>query len=174
MVTWQHDRHTDLFTQMGGEGTPWIGASPFTNREHMFVNMGDGTYFHSGILALRAAISAGVNATYKLLYNDAVAMTGGQHVDGELTVAELAAQVAAEGVAKLIVMSDEPGKYGAGVFPAHTRIEHREHLDAVQKELRQEKGVSVIIYDQTCAAEKRRRRKRGLMVDPPKRAFTTS
>ena len=171
MVTWQHDRHTDLFTQMGGEGTPWIGASPFTTREHMFVNMGDGTYFHSGILAIRAAISAGVNATYKLLYNDAVAMTGGQHVDGELTVAELAAQVAAEGVTKLIVMSDEPEKYGAGVFPAHTRIEHREHLDAVQKELREEKGVSVIIYDQTCAAEKRRRRKRGLMVDPPKRAF---
>jgi len=171
MVTWQHDRHTDLFTQMGGEGTPWIGASPFTNREHMFVNMGDGTYFHSGILAIRAAIAAGVNATYKLLYNDAVAMTGGQHVDGELTVGELAAQIAAEGVAKLIVVSDEPEKYGAGQFPAHTRIEHREHLDAVQKELREEKGVSVIIYDQTCAAEKRRRRKRGLMVDPPKRAF---
>ncbi len=171
MVTWQKGRHTDLFTQMGAEGTPWIGASPFTTREHMFVNMGDGTYFHSGILALRAAIAGGVNATYKLLYNDAVAMTGGQHVDGQLTVAEMAAQVAAEGVARLVVMSDEPEKYGNGDFPAHTTVAHRRDLDTIQKELRATKGVTVMIYDQTCAAEKRRRRKRGLMVDPPKRAF---
>jgi indolepyruvate ferredoxin oxidoreductase len=171
MVTWQKDRHTDLFTQMGGEGTPWIGQSPFTTREHMFVNMGDGTYFHSGILALRAAVSAGVNATYKLLYNDAVAMTGGQHVDGELTVQEMAAQVAAEGVKRIVIMSDEPEKYDDGDFPAHAQIEHRREIDRVQKEMRLEKGISVLIYDQTCAAEKRRRRKRGLMEDPPKRAF---
>ncbi|MBV9331764.1 MAG: indolepyruvate ferredoxin oxidoreductase family protein [Alphaproteobacteria bacterium] len=171
MVTWQKDRHTDLFTQMGAEGTPWIGASPFTTREHMFVNMGDGTYFHSGILALRAAVSAGVNATYKLLFNDAVAMTGGQHVDGELTVQEMVAQVAAEGVKKIVVMSDEPEKYGTSGFGTNASVEHRRELDRVQRELRKEKGVTVLIYDQTCAAEKRRRRKRGLMEDPPKRAF---
>src|SRR5580692_1121522 len=133
--------------------------------------MGDGTYFHSGILAIRASVSAGVNATYKLLYNDAVAMTGGQHVDGELTVQELAAQVAAEGVKRIVVMSDEPEKYGAEDFPAQAKVEHRRGIDRVQKELREEKGVTVLIYDQTCAAEKRRRRKRGLMEDPPKRAF---
>ncbi|MGZ6000102.1 MAG: indolepyruvate ferredoxin oxidoreductase family protein, partial [Rhizomicrobium sp.] len=171
MVTWQPNRHTALFTQMGGEGTPWIGASPFTTRPHVFANMGDGTYFHSGILAIRASVSAGVNITYKLLYNDAVAMTGGQHVDGELTVPEMAAQVAAEGVKTLVIVSDEPEKHSAANFPAGTRIEHRRDLDAIQKQLREIAGVTVMIYDQTCAAEKRRRRKRGLMVDPPKRAF---
>ena len=171
MVTWQPTRHTALFTQMGGEGTPWIGAAPFTERPHVFANMGDGTYFHSGILAIRAAVSAGVNITYKLLYNDAVAMTGGQHVDGELTVPEMAAQVAAEGVQRLVIMSDEPEKHSPANFPAGTRIEHRRDLDAIQKQLRETPGVTVMIYDQTCAAEKRRRRKRGLMVDPPKRAF---
>src|SRR6185295_16541151 len=171
MVTWQPSRNTALFTQMGGEGTPWIGAAPFTTRPHVFANMGDGTYFHSGLLAIRAAISAGVNITYKLLYNDAVAMTGGQHVDGELTVAKMAAQVAAEGVKKLIVMSDEPEKHKVSDFPPGTHIEHRRDLDSIQKELRAIGGVTVMIYDQTCAAEKRRRRKRGLMEDPPKRAF---
>jgi indolepyruvate ferredoxin oxidoreductase len=171
MVTWQPARHTDLFTQMGGEGTPWIGTAPFTEREHVFANMGDGTYFHSGLLAIRAAVAGKVNITYKLLYNDAVAMTGGQHVDGELTVAEMAAQVSAEGIGKLVIMSDEPEKHAAGDFPAHTSIVHRRELDPIQKQLRETKGVTVIIYDQTCAAEKRRRRKRGLMVDPPKRAF---
>ena len=171
MVTWQPSRNTALFTQMGGEGVPWIGAAPFTDRPHIFANMGDGTYFHSGILAIRAAIAAGVNITYKLLYNDAVAMTGGQHVDGELTVAEMAAQVAAEGVKSLIVMSDEPEKHKVSVFPSGTRIEHRRDLDSIQKELREMGGVTVMIYDQTCAAEKRRRRKRGLLPDPPKRAF---
>jgi indolepyruvate ferredoxin oxidoreductase len=171
MVTWQPTRHTALFTQMGGEGTPWIGAAPFTERPHVFANMGDGTYFHSGILAIRAAISAGVNITYKLLYNDAVAMTGGQHVDGELTVPEMAAQVAAEGVKRLVIMSDEPEKHSLANFPAGTKIEHRRDLDTVQKQLRETPGVTVMIYDQTCAAEKRRRRKRGLMEDPPKRAF---
>ena len=171
MVTWDKERSTDLFTQMGAEGTPWIGAAPFTDRAHVFANMGDGTYFHSGLLAIRAAVAGKVNITYKLLYNDAVAMTGGQHVDGQMSVAEMAAQVAAEGVERLIVMSDEPEKYATGDFPAHTRVEHRRELDTVQKELRETPGVTVVIYDQTCAAEKRRRRKRGLMVDPPKRAF---
>ncbi|HEY0299841.1 MAG TPA: indolepyruvate ferredoxin oxidoreductase family protein, partial [Rhizomicrobium sp.] len=171
MVTWQPQRNTALFTQMGGEGTPWIGASPFTTRPHVFSNMGDGTYFHSGLLAIRASVSAGVNITYKLLYNDAVAMTGGQHVDGELTVPEMAAQVTAEGIKKLIIVSDEPEKHSAADFPSGTRIEHRRDLDAIQKQLREIPGVTVMIYDQTCAAEKRRRRKRGLMVDPPKRAF---
>jgi len=171
MVTWQKDRHTDLFTQMGAEGTPWIGAAPFTTREHVFVNMGDGTYFHSGILAIRAAVSAGVNATYKLLFNDAVAMTGGQHVDGELTVQELARQVAAEGVKKIVVMSDEPDKYASRSFSPDIRIDHRRDLESVQKELRAEEGVTVLIYDQACAAEKRRKRKRGLLEDPPKRVF---
>jgi indolepyruvate ferredoxin oxidoreductase len=171
MVTWQPTRHTALFTQMGGEGTPWIGASPFTDMPHVYSNMGDGTYFHSGILAIRAAVAAGVNITYKLLYNDAVAMTGGQHVDGELTVPEMAAQVSAEGIKRLVIMSDEPEKHSLANFPAGTKIEHRRDLDTIQKELREIPGVTVMIYDQTCAAEKRRRRKRGLMVDPPKRAF---
>ena len=171
MVTWQPSRNTALFTQMGGEGTPWIGQAPFTTRPHIFANMGDGTYFHSGLLAIRASVSAGVNITYKLLYNDAVAMTGGQHVDGELTVPEMAAQVSAEGIKALVIVSDEPEKHSAANFPAGTRIEHRRDLDAIQKQLREIAGTTVMIYDQTCAAEKRRRRKRGLMVDPPKRAF---
>jgi indolepyruvate ferredoxin oxidoreductase len=171
MVTWQPTRNTALFTQMGGEGTPWIGAAPFTDRQHVFANMGDGTYFHSGLLAIRAAVAGKVNITYKLLYNDAVAMTGGQHVDGELTVPEMAAQVYAEGISRLVIMSDEPEKHAQASFPPGTKIEHRRDLDAVQKQLREEQGVTVMIYDQTCAAEKRRRRKRGLMEDPPKRAF---
>ncbi|HEV2652872.1 MAG TPA: indolepyruvate ferredoxin oxidoreductase family protein [Rhizomicrobium sp.] len=171
MVTWQPTRNTALFTQMGGEGTPWIGAAPFTERQHVFANMGDGTYFHSGLLAIRAAVAGKVNITYKLLYNDAVAMTGGQHVDGELTVPEMAAQVYAEGISRLVIMSDEPEKHAQASFPPGTKIEHRRDLDAVQKQLREEQGVTVMIYDQTCAAEKRRRRKRGLMEDPPKRAF---
>ncbi len=171
MVT-RMDRATDLFTQMGGEGVPWVGAAPFTDEKHIFANLGDGTYFHSGILAIRQAVAAKVNITYKLLYNDAVAMTGGQHVDGQLTVDQLAAQLAAEGVGRIVVVSDEPEKYPSpAIFPAGAAIEHRDRLDAVQKELRDVPGVTILIYDQTCAAEKRRRRKRKLMVDPPKRAF---
>ncbi|NWH07356.1 MAG: indolepyruvate ferredoxin oxidoreductase family protein [Alphaproteobacteria bacterium] len=171
MVT-RMDRRTDLFTQMGGEGVPWIGTAPFTDERHIFANLGDGTYFHSGLLAIRQAVAAKVNITYKLLYNDAVAMTGGQHVDGELPVDVLARQIAAEGVAKLVVVSDDPDKYpGAQFFPHGTKVEHRDRLDAIQRELREHDGVTVIIYDQTCAAEKRRRRKRGLMIDPPKRVF---
>jgi indolepyruvate ferredoxin oxidoreductase len=173
MVNWMPDRQTATFTQMGGEGVPWIGQAPFTETTHIFANLGDGTYNHSGLLAIRAAVAAKVNITYKILFNDAVALTGGQpHDGGVLTPMMIARQVVAEGVAAMVVVTDEPGKYppDAG-FPPHTRIRPREELDAVQRELREIPGVTVLIYDQTCAAEKRRRRKRGLMVDPPKRAF---
>jgi len=171
MVTWM-DRRTETFTHMGAEGVPWIGQAPFTDEDHVFVNLGDGTYFHSGILAIRAAVAAGVNITYKILYNDAVAMTGGQPMDGPLDVAMISQQVRAEGVERIAVVSDEPDKYPAGAkFADHVTFHHRDDFDAVQMEMRGAKGVSVLIYDQTCAAEKRRRRKRGLYPDPPKRAF---
>ena len=173
MVMWQPTRNTKTFTQMGGEGVTWIGQSPFTDEKHIFVNLGDGTYFHSGLLAIRAAVSANVNITYKILYNDAVAMTGGQHVDGELSVPMIIDQVRAEGVKNVIVMSDDTTKYTDKqvVIPSNIRVEHRNDLDKVQREMREMPGVSVLIYDQTCAAEKRRRRKRGLMVDPAKRVI---
>jgi indolepyruvate ferredoxin oxidoreductase len=171
MAVWM-DRQTETFTQMGGEGVPWIGQAPFTETQHIFANLGDGTYFHSGILAVRAAIAAGVNITYKLLYNDAVAMTGGQPVDGQLTVPQIARQLAAEGVKRIVVVSDEPDKYPADAgFPSGVSFHHRDDLDTVQKSLREESGVTLLIYDQTCAAEKRRRRKRGKFPDPPKRVF---
>jgi indolepyruvate ferredoxin oxidoreductase len=170
MVMWM-DRNTTMFTQMGGEGVPWIGQAPFTAEKHIFVNLGDGTYFHSGILAIRAAVSAGINITYKILYNDAVAMTGGQPVDGPMDVPRLARQVMAEGVSRVVVVADDPEKYPAGSDFSGAPIRPREELDAVQKELREVPGVTILIYDQTCAAEKRRRRKRGLMADPPKRVF---
>jgi indolepyruvate ferredoxin oxidoreductase len=156
---------------MGAEGVTWIGQAPFTSEQHVFQNLGDGTYTHSGLLALRAAAAAGVNITYKILYNDAVAMTGGQPAEGGLTVSQIAHQVSAEGAKRLAVVSDEPEKYPANYFPAGATVHHRRELDAVQKELRDVKGLSVLIYDQTCAAEKRRRRKRGLYPDPPKRIF---
>ena len=169
MATWL-DRKTDTFTQMGGEGVPWVGQAPFTEEKHIFANLGDGTYYHSGILAIRQAISAKANITYKLLFNDAVAMTGGQPLDGTLTVHALAQQLRAEGVQRIVVVSDEPEKYGTGAgLPQFTTVEHRDDLDRVQKEMREVGGVSVLIYDQTCATEKRRRRKRGKMVDPAKR-----
>jgi indolepyruvate ferredoxin oxidoreductase len=171
MVTWM-DRKTDTFTQMGGEGVPWIGQSAFTETQHIFQNLGDGTYFHSGSLAIRACVAAKVNITFKILYNDAVAMTGGQPVDGSLSVQELARQVAAEGVKKIVLVSDDPSKWdNIDGFPTGVALEHRDELDRVQRELREQNGVTVIIYEQTCAAEKRRRRKRKLMVDPPKRTF---
>ncbi len=171
MTQWMN-RSTDTFTQMGGEGVTWIGQAPFTDTPHVFQNLGDGTYFHSGHLALRAAVAAGVNITYKILYNDAVAMTGGQPVDGELRVDQLSQQVFAEGVKRIAVVSDEPDKYPSrSTFAPITSFHHRRELDAVQRELREFKGVSVIIYDQTCATEKRRRRKRGKLVDPTRRAF---
>jgi indolepyruvate ferredoxin oxidoreductase len=161
-----------LPTQMGGEGSNWLGLAPFTDTPHMFQNMGDGTYYHSGLLAIRAAVASGANITYKILYNDAVAMTGGQPVDGPLSVAEIAQQVRAEGVAEIVVLSDNPDHHRADRgFPDGVTIGHRDELDTVQRRLREGKGCSVLIYEQTCAAEKRRRRKRGTMVDPAKRMF---
>jgi len=170
MAIWM-DRRTETFTQMGGEGASWIGQAPFTGTKHVFVNMGDGTFFHSGLLAIRAAVAAQVNATYKILFNDAVAMTGGQPVDGGLTVADIVAQIAAEGVRPITVVSDDPGKYAAGQFGHGVAIAHRDELDRLQRDMRERPGVSAIVYDQTCAAEKRRRRKRGLMEDPPRRVL---
>jgi indolepyruvate ferredoxin oxidoreductase len=170
MATWM-DRETDTFTQMGGEGATWIGQAPFTETQHVFQNLGDGTYFHSGLLAIRAAIASGVNITYKILYNDAVAMTGGQTVDGDLSVFKIAHQLHGEGIARIAVCSDDIEKYTRSNFPAGTTYTHRDDLDALQCELREYKGASVIIYDQTCAAEKRRRRKRGLIPDPQIRPF---
>ena len=169
MASWM-DRSTVGFTQMGGEGSSWIGEAPFSKREHMFQNIGDGTYFHSGLLALRAVVASGVNMTYKILYNDAVAMTGGQHVDGQLTVPQVTRQVHAEGVRHIAVVTDEPGKYARDAdFAPGVTIHERDELDAVQRRLRDYSGTSVLVYDQTCAAEKRRRRKRGKFPDPAKR-----
>ncbi len=169
MSQWM-DRKTLGYTQMGGEGANWIGESPFSKREHVFQNLGDGTYNHSGYLAIRAAIASGVKMTYKILFNDAVAMTGGQSNDGGLTVPQIAAQVAAEGASRVVVVTDEPWKYAKGTeWPRGLTVHHRDELDAVQRELATVPGVSVLIYDQTCAAEKRRRRKRGAFPDPDKR-----
>ncbi|TNE82832.1 MAG: indolepyruvate ferredoxin oxidoreductase family protein, partial [Gammaproteobacteria bacterium] len=171
MVQWM-DRDTFTFTHMGGEGANWIGQAPFTDTKHVFQNLGDGTYFHSGLLAIRAAISAGINITYKILYNDAVAMTGGQPVDGVLSVDRIVYQLRGEGVKRIAVVSDDPRQFGSD-FPHFEglTIDHRDQLDAIQKELREVEGTSILIYVQTCAAEKRRRRKKGLLDDPPKRVF---
>lgn len=171
MVQWM-DRATVGFTQMGGEGANWIGEAPFSKRGHLFQNLGDGTYNHSGYLALRAAVAAKVNITYKILFNDAVAMTGGQRHEGDLTVPIIARQVAAEGVARVVLVTDEPDKYAAGInWPAGLTIHHRDELDHIQRELATVHGVTVLIYDQTCASEKRRRRKRGAFPDPDKRVI---
>jgi indolepyruvate ferredoxin oxidoreductase len=172
MAIWMPDRRTSLISHMGGEGVSWIGQAPFTSEKHIFQNLGDGTYHHSGLMAIRAAAAAGVNITYKILYNDAVAMTGGQPHDGPLTVPQITQQVAAEGANKVVVVTDEPDKYpaGAGFAPGVT-IRHRDELDVIQRELREVPGLTVIVYDQTCAAEKRRRRKRGTFPDPQKRVF---
>jgi indolepyruvate ferredoxin oxidoreductase len=166
------ERNTEGSTQMGGEGANWIGEAPFSTRGHVFQNIGDGTYNHSGLQAVRAAIAANVNITYKILYNDAVAMTGGQGNDGPLSVAMIARQMRACGAGRIVVISDEPGKYrpDAG-FPPQTSFYHRDDIQAVQRNLGGEKGVSILIYDQTCAAEKRRRRKRGAYPDPNRRVF---
>jgi indolepyruvate ferredoxin oxidoreductase len=171
MATWM-DRDTVGFTQMGGEGASWLGEAPFTETPHVFQNIGDGTFYHSGSLALRAAKAAGANITFKILFNDAVAMTGGQKMEiGNLTVPQIAHLAAAEGITEIAVVSDEPEKHRLAAFPHGTRIAHRDDLDTVQRELAATGGVSVLIYDQTCAAEKRRRRKRGEMVDPDRRVF---
>jgi indolepyruvate ferredoxin oxidoreductase len=189
MTTWMPDRNTSTFTQMGGEGVTWVGQSPFTQEAHVFANLGDGTYFHSGLLAIRQSIAAGVNITYKILYNDAVAMTGGQTV-GERpeghSVAQIAHSLRAEGVVKLVVVTDEPSKYHGRThhidanparaqhqelindLPAGIEVFHRDELDRIQREFRAIPGCTAIIYDQTCATEKRRRRKRGTLATPDK------
>ena len=208
MTVWMPDRRTDTFTQMGGEGTPWIGQAPFTNEKHIFSNLGDGTYFHSGILAIRASIAAKVNITYKILFNDAVAMTGGQATDGSITVPQITRQMAAEGAKKIVVVTDEPEKYDGhwdprqrviqneegsmaiatgkkskSLGPQHDNhlahgvtVHHRDELDRIQREFREIEGCTIIVYDQTCASEKRRRRKKivdgkPLFPDPAKRVF---
>ncbi|OZI47522.1 indolepyruvate ferredoxin oxidoreductase [Bordetella genomosp. 5] len=169
MVTWM-GRNTQVFTQMGGEGVPWIGQAPFTEEKHVFANLGDGTYYHSGLLAIRAAVAAKAPITYKILFNDAVAMTGGQPVDGPISVPMITQQVAAEGIDKIIIVTDEPEKYDKvqGLAPG-VPVHHRDKLDEVMRELRAYAGVSVLIYDQTCATEKRRRRKRNAYPDPARR-----
>ena len=171
MSVWM-DRSTSTFSQMGGEGVAWVGQSPFTTDSHVFANLGDGTYFHSGLLAIRQSIAAGVNITYKVLYNDAVAMTGGQRV-GERpeghSVLQIMKSLVAEGVTKLVIVTDEPGKYQGTTLEAGVTVHHRDELDRIQTEFREIKGTTAIIYDQTCATEKRRRRKRGTLVDPAAR-----
>jgi indolepyruvate ferredoxin oxidoreductase len=169
MAQWM-DRSTLGFTQMGGEGANWIGEAPFSKRAHVFQNLGDGTYNHSGSLAVRAAIHAGVNITYKILFNDAVAMTGGQRNDGDVTVPQIAGEMAAEGAKRVAVVTDEPWKYSSGTrWPPGLTIHHRDELLDVQRDLAKVPGCTVLIYDQTCAAEKRRRRKRGQFPDPDRR-----
>ncbi|MBL8349416.1 MAG: indolepyruvate ferredoxin oxidoreductase family protein [Burkholderiaceae bacterium] len=169
MATWM-DRQTIGFTQMGGEGVPWVGQAHFSKRPHMFANLGDGTYYHSGSLAVRQSIASGVNITYKILYNDAVAMTGGQPIDGTLTVPQITRAMEAEGAKKIVIVTDEPDKYKVSLNLAPgTTVRHRDELDQVQRELRELPGCTILIYDQTCATEKRRRRKRGKLADPARR-----
>ncbi|MBM3520633.1 MAG: indolepyruvate ferredoxin oxidoreductase family protein, partial [Alphaproteobacteria bacterium] len=165
------DRRTEGFTHMGGEGANWVGEAPFSTRTHVFQNIGDGTYNHSGLMAIRHAANSGANITYKILYNDAVAMTGGQRNDGGLSVPAIAQQVRSFGVERIAVVSDEEGKHGPLGFPAHVSFHHRDELAGLQREMMGVKGASVIIYDQTCAAEKRRRRRRGTLADPSQRVF---
>jgi len=169
MATWM-DRSTVTFSQMGGEGVSWVGQAPFTNEKHLFANLGDGTYYHSGLLAVRQSIAAKVNITYKILFNDAVAMTGGQPVDGTLRVPEMTRELDAEGAKQIVVVTDEPQKYDEvkGRLAPGVTVRHRDELDAVQRELREVPGCTVLIYDQTCATEKRRRRKRGTLATPSK------
>ncbi len=191
MVVWM-DRNTQTYTQMGGEGVPWIGQAPFTHEKHIFANLGDGTYFHSGSLAVRAAVAANVPITYKILFNDAVAMTGGQPTDGQITAPKITQQMYAEGVRKIVIVTDEPKKYDRVTELDHSAVNahgatgdawklapgvtvhHRDELDRIQRELREYPDVSVLVYDQTCASEKRRRRKKNTaqhtaFPDPAKR-----
>ncbi|WP_319798979.1 indolepyruvate ferredoxin oxidoreductase family protein [Nitrobacter sp.] len=170
MAIWM-DRNTETFTHMGGEGAPWVGIAPFTNEKHIFANLGDGTYFHSGSLAIRQAVASKANITYKILYNDAVAMTGGQHVDGDLSPQRITFQLHAEGVRDIYLVSENPDAYPAADIAPGSRTAHRDDLDMVMKTCRETKGVSAIVFVQTCAAEKRRRRKRGTMEDPQRRVL---
>ncbi|WP_232476337.1 indolepyruvate ferredoxin oxidoreductase family protein [Flavisphingomonas formosensis] len=172
MVGFARPDVTLLPTQMGGEGGNWLGLAPFTETKHIFQNLGDGTYYHSGLLAIRAAVASKVNITYKILYNDAVAMTGGQPVDGPISVAQIVRQVDAEGVARIVIVSDNPDAHKRNAdIPSTVTIVHRDSLDDIQRELRDTAGCSILIYEQTCAAEKRRRRKRGTFPDPSRRLF---
>lgn len=172
MATAIYPEHNKLTTHMGGEGAPWIGQAAFSQIPHVFQNLGDGTYFHSGYLAIRAAVAARVNITYKILYNDAVAMTGGQPVDGTITVPMMAQQMAAEGVKRIALVTEDLSRYtDRSALPAMVTLHDRKDMDAVQRELREIEGCSVLIYDQTCAAEKRRRRKKGEFPDPNQRLF---
>jgi indolepyruvate ferredoxin oxidoreductase len=170
MALWM-DRNTETFTHMGGEGVPWVGVAPFTKEEHVFANLGDGTYFHSGSLAIRQAIASGANITYKILYNDATAMTGGQHVDGELSPQQITFQLHSEGIRDIYLVSENPQAYPRSDIAPGVKVAHRDELDAVMKTCRTIKGTSAIVFVQTCAAEKRRRRKRGLMEDPRRRVL---
>lgn len=170
MASWM-DRETSSLIQMGGEGVNWVASSKFTGGKHIFQNLGEGTYYHSGSMAIRQAIAAGTNITYKILFNDAVAMTGGQPVDGPVSVHAIAHSVRAEGVARIALVSDDASQFEAADFPGGVTLHPREDLDAVQRELRDISGVSVLIYQQTCATEKRRRRKRGEIADPPRFAY---
>ena len=172
MATFMPERKTYNLGQMGGEGVMWTGIAPFTETEHIFQNLGDGTYYHSGILAIRAAIASKANITFKILVNDAIAMTGGQDISGKVQVDSLSWQVHSEGAKKVVVMTDYPEKYPpSSSFAPGVEILHRDELDKVQRELREIKGVTVILYDQYCATELRRRRKRGLAEEPDKRIF---
>ncbi|UWR97824.1 indolepyruvate ferredoxin oxidoreductase family protein [Phaeobacter inhibens] len=173
MVQWM-DRETTGFTHMGGEGVNWVGEAPFSNRKHVFQNLGDGTYNHSGVQAIRAALAEGTNITFKILYNDAVAMTGGQEAEGGLTAHQIAHELTAMGMKTIAVVYDEKEDVDAKLFPAGMRMHERAELMAVQKEMETVEGVSAIIYIQTCAAEKRRRRKKGLFPDPDQRVFINS
>ena len=169
MVAWM-GRNTETYTQMGGEGASWIGHAPFTNTSHVFQNIGDGTYVHSGSLAIRAAVASGVNMTYKILHNDAVAMTGGQPVEGGFTAGQVARQLVAEGVKPVVVVTDDPEQMkNDPELPGEVAVHHRSELDAVQLKLREQLGVSGLIYVQTCAAELRRKRKRNLIETPSRR-----
>ena len=173
-ISWRNSwiARTDGYTQMGGEGANWVGEAHFSTRDHVFQNLGDGTYNHSGALALRWAIDSKVNVTYKILFNDAVAMTGGQRHEGGLTVPQIARQVSADGAKRVVVVADDPRKYPADTqWPGGVTLRPRDELIEVEKELQAIPGCTVLIYDQTCAAEKRRRRKRGEYPDPDKRVI---
>ena len=168
MATWMQ-RDTYYLSQMGGEGVSWAATSRFVGEKHIFQNLGDGTFYHSGSLAIRQSVAAGANITYKILYNDAVAMTGGQPVDGTLSVPQILQQVTSEGVKKAVVVTDYPDNYAGVTLPEGVTVHHRSELDVIQRRLREIPGVTVLVYDQTCAAEKRRRRKKKAFPDPARR-----